>query len=238
VSSAPPYSPPPSSPPETAVEPAAPGAVCAVRDRNTGQVFLASDEEASELPFSRLHPILLERIRAEHELVMLHQHLRRSRQALVPGCELTSEAIDRHLDEPASIIDEQLERWPLAPSVQGADVRYQFRRIQHAVASLEQARGGAAPLSLAEWRELLATNGNHAEVKATSLALFAIDAKDFDSLLRLELHTESGDESVDVPVPRCVHCRFITEGIDITPELRHVEIAADAKLSARRGRGW
>jgi hypothetical protein len=231
-------SPPPSSPPETVVEPDAPGAVCAVRDRNTGQVFLASDEEARDLPFSRLHPILLERIRAEHELVMLHQHLRRSRQGLVPGCELSTEAIDRHLDEPASILDEQLERWPLAPSVQGADVRHQFRRIQHLVASIEQSRPGAPPLSLDEWRALLSTNGNHAEVKATSLALFAIEAKDLDDLLRLELHTESGNESVEAPVPRCVHCRFITEGIDITPELRRVEIAADARLSARRGRGW
>lgn len=231
-------SPPPSSPPETVVEPDAPGAVCAVRDRNTGQVFLASDEEARELPFSRLHPILLERIRAEHDLVMLHQHLRRSRQALVPGCELTSEAISRHLDEPASVIDGELERWHLAPSVQGADVHHQFRRIQHVVASLEQSRAGAAPLTLDEWRELLATNGNHAEVMATSLALFAIEANDFDALLRLELHTESGDESVQAPVPRCVHCRFITEGLDITPELRRAEIAADARLSAGRGRGW
>lgn len=231
---------PPSSPPETEVEPAAlpPAAVCAVRDRNTGQVFLASDEEARELPFSRLHPILLERIQAEHELVMLHQHLRRPRQALVPGCELTSEAIDRHLHQPASMLDEQLERWPLAPSVQGADVRHQFRRIQHVVASIEQSRPGAAPVSLDEWRELLSTNGNHAEVKATSDALFAIKAKDFDDLQRLELHIESGDESVEAPVPRCVHCRFITEGLDITPELRGVEIAADARLSVVRGRGW
>jgi hypothetical protein len=231
---------PPSSVPETEVEPIdlAPGAVCAVRDRNTGQVFLASDEEARELPFGRLHPILLERIRAEHDLVMLHQHLRRSRHALVPGCELTTEAIDRQLDEPGSILDEQLERWPLAPSVQGADTHHQFRRIQHVVASAEQSRPGAAPLSLDEWRELLSTNGNHAEVKATSDALFAIDATELDDLLRLELHTESGDEGVEAPVPRCVHCRFITEGIDITPELRSAEIAADARLSARRRRGW
>jgi hypothetical protein len=230
---------PPSEPetfgPDTAVEPAdlAPGAVCAVRDRNTGRVFLASDEEARELPFSRLHPILLERIRAEHDLFQLHQHLRRSRQAaLVPGCELSTEAIGRHLDEHGSFIDEQLERWPLAPQVQGADSRHQFRRIQHAVASIEQGRAGGQPLSDDEWLALLSSNGNHAEVKATSDALFAIEASDCDALLRLELHTESGDERVDEPVPRCLHCRFITEGLDITPELRRVEIAAEARLRA------
>ena len=77
---------------------------------------------------------------------------------------------------------------------------------------------------------MLSTNGNRAEVKATSDALLAIDASSPAELQRLELHLEADDTTRDDALTRCIHCGFITHGVRPTDEV----LAKERQAAQRR----
>ncbi|MFC1643380.1 hypothetical protein ACFL5O_11990, partial [Myxococcota bacterium] len=212
------------------------------RNLKTGKIFEATDRDARLLERRELHSILRERADAQEKIVRLHRQLRWPDPKVLAGKTMTSRGIAELLREQPQVILDMLGSCGIPAEVTGLSTLDQFSLTNDYVTRCEQRKGGDHTLSLLDWVRILKPIGSHAEVKAVHDSLLDIERQKSgkkkhkkrsskvgglpSDLQDLELTLEAlslDDESKDVVIPRCVHCRFITHGVKPAPELKRME---------------
>ncbi len=190
---------------------------------------------------AEMHPLVRDRADVDERIVRLHRQLRWPDPAVVHGRPIDSEALREWTRTRPELILEWTAAAEIPVEVTGLSTLDQFGRINDAIAEHERRNHGQ-PLRLLDWVRLLDAIGAHAEVKAVHEALTAAERRppakkrkratgggnrgaaaelvDLElSLLARSLDDGSGDRSIR----RCVHCRFITHGVQPDERLARVE---------------
>ncbi len=212
-----------------------------VRHRVNGTTYVARDPDAMATRRDPRHPVIAKRVHAAQRLLELHQDLRCSVDRPQALSRLTTNAIANRIEQDPAELRTMLAERDIAPTVEGVDTWAQFARLNEDVRRREE-RNTRTPgrIGLLEWLAMREQIGTHAPVKAIHDALMAMEPPGYqptrgaparvtaEALQHLELHIERLSREPQKalesePTPRCIHCGFITHGVQPTAALLETE---------------
>lgn len=204
--------------------------VAGVRNKRTGDIFTATNADAAKVNKADMHPVTRKRVEAQDQVVKTNERLLKEGK--------TTDDIHKMSD---AELRAELAKDGVDPHVEGMDTTDQLRRTNDRVKMREDQLG--RPMNEDDWGGFKRESGNHGEVKAMDDALKKIEADEgrpatADDLKDLELHNQRIPPSKSKPIsddamPRCDHCRGITDGVEPSPDLQAAEQAMDQSAANR-----